>query len=168
MSKSLFKFKVTKTSNTFPGFKMLKHQVRMEVVAKNGMKKLDVGHILSDLMQKANEKEKVEFFDIHGKPFDINEFPEDQEFVERLGAETVETGKNSKVTLGFFMLSSATLQKIKKAIGFTWLTQQQIFIRNQRMPFTEGTDQSQTQPKLNVKYRINGTPTWTKWQPNMK
>ena len=59
MSKSSFKFKANKPTNTFQGFKMLKHQVRMEVVAKNGMKKLDVGHILNDLMQKANEKEKV-------------------------------------------------------------------------------------------------------------
>ena len=55
MSKSSFKFKVTKPTNTFPGFKMLKHQVRMEIVAKNRMKKLDVGHILSDMMQRANE-----------------------------------------------------------------------------------------------------------------
>ena len=60
--------------------------------------------------------------------------------MERLGAETVEGGRTQKVTLGFFMLSSATLQRIKRAIGYVWLTQQQIFIRNQRMPFTEGTD----------------------------
>ena len=119
---------------------MLKHQVRMEVVAKNGTKKLDVGHILSDLIQKANEKEKVEFYDIQGNPFDNNNFPEDQESIKRLGAETVETGRNPKVTLGFYMTSSATLQKIKRSIGFQWLTEQQIFIRNQRMPFTEGTD----------------------------
>ena len=119
MSKSSFKFKVTKPVNTFPSVKMLKHQVRMEVVAKNGMKKLDVGHILSDLMQKANEKEKVEFVGIQGKPFDNTNFPEDQEFIERLGAETVETGRTSKVTLGFFMLSSVTPQMIKKAIGYS-------------------------------------------------
>ena len=118
MSKSSFKFKLTKPTNTFQGFKMLKHQVRMEVVAKNGMKKLDVGHILSDLIQRANEKEKVEFFDIQGKPFDNDNFPEDKEFIERLGAETVETGRSPKVTLGFFMISTATLQRIKRSIGF--------------------------------------------------
>ena len=112
----------------------------MEIVAKNGMKKLDVGHILNDMMQRANDNEKVDFFDIHGKPFDTTNFPEDQEFIDRLGAETVDTGRNPNVTLGFYMLSSATLQRIKKAIGYTWLNQQQIFIRNQRMPFTEGTD----------------------------
>jgi hypothetical protein len=112
MSKSSLKFKVTKPTNTFPGFKMLKHQVRMEIVAKNGMKKLDVGHILSHLMQRKNEQVKVDFIDIQGKPFDNTNFPEDQEFVEQLGAETVETGRNPNVTfLGFFMVSSATLRQ---------------------------------------------------------
>lgn len=140
MSKSSFKFKANKPNNSFPGFKMLKHQVRMEIVAKNGMKKLDVGHILHDLMQRANNNDKVEFFDIHGNPFDTTNFPEDQEFIDRLGAETVETGKSTKVTMGFYMVSTSTLQRIKKAVGFSWLNQQQIFIRTQRMPFTEGTD----------------------------
>jgi len=140
MSKSSFKFKVTKTANSFQGFKMLKHQVRVEIVAKNGMKKLNVAHIINDLILKANEHEKVDFLDIKGQPFDNDNFPEDQEFVERLGAETVEMGKNAKVTLGFFMVSTANLQRIKKSIGFSWLHQQQIYIRNQRMPFSEGTD----------------------------
>ena len=92
------------------------------------------------MMQRANEQEKVDFFDIQGKPFDDTNFRGDQEFIERLGAETVETGHTSKVTLGFFMVSSATLQRIKRAIGYPWLTQQQIFLRTQRMPFTESTD----------------------------
>jgi hypothetical protein len=140
MSKSSFKFTPTKTNNTFPGFKMLKHQVRMEVVAKNGTKKVNVGVILSDLMKRANKQGKVDFFDIHGTPFDNDNFPEDQDFIERLASETVQNARNTKITMGFYMVSSSTLQRIKKSIGYGWLNQQQIYIRTQRMPFTEGTD----------------------------
>ena len=119
---------------------MLKHQVRMEVVAKNGTKKVNVGVILSDLMKRANEHDKVDFFDIHGTPFDNDNFPEDQDFIERLASETVQNARNTKITMGFYMVSSATLQRIKKSIGYGWLNQQQIYLRTQRMPFTEGTD----------------------------
>ena len=55
----------------------------MEVVAKNGTKKVNVGVILSDLMKRANEHDKVDFFDIHGTPFNNDNFPEDQDFIER-------------------------------------------------------------------------------------
>jgi len=140
MSKSSFKFTPTKVNNTFPGFKILKHQVRVEIVVKSGTKKVNVGVILSDLMKRANEHEKVDFFDIQGSPFDNHNFPEDQDFIERLASETVQNARNTKITMGFYMVSSATLQRIKKSIGYGWLNQQQIYIRTQRMPFTEGTD----------------------------
>jgi hypothetical protein len=36
--------------------------------------------------------------------------------------------------------SSANMQRIKLSIGFSWLVQQQIYLRIQRMPFKHGTD----------------------------
>jgi hypothetical protein len=38
------------------------------------------------------------------------------------------------------MISKATMQRIKLSIGFTRLTQQQIYLRIQQMPFKYGTD----------------------------
>jgi hypothetical protein len=57
-----------------------------------------------------------------------------------LSAETVDTGRSKKVTLGFFMVSTASLHRIKLSVGFGWLSQQRIYLRTQRMPFKYGTD----------------------------
>ena len=129
----------TKSPST-KGFRTMKHQVRMEVVAKTGKKSIDAGTILAELMVRSNEKESVEFFDIHGNPFDISHFPEPDEFKDRLAAETVVTGANTKVTMGFFMISAANMQRIKLSIGYSWLGQQNIYLRIQRMNFQHGTD----------------------------
>jgi hypothetical protein len=91
-------------------------------------------------MKRANEKESVDFVDIHGDPFDTIDFPEPDDFEERLAVETVETRGNTKITLGFYMVSTANMQRIKLSIGFNWLTQQQIYLCIQRMPFKYGTD----------------------------
>jgi hypothetical protein len=112
----------------------------MEIVAKNGVKNLDVGVILSELMVRANEKENADFIDVTGKPLDTIQFPEADEFTDRLGAETVKTSRNTKVTLGFYMISSANMQRIILSIGFPWLAQKQIYLRTQRMPFEHGTN----------------------------
>jgi hypothetical protein len=119
---------------------MMKHQVRMEIVAKNGVKNLDVGMILSELLIRANDKENVDFINVTGKPFDNIQFPEADGFAARLGAETVETNRSTKVTLGLYMIRSANMQRIKLSIGFSWLGQKQIYLRTQRMPFEHGTD----------------------------
>ena len=121
-------------------FRTLKHQVRMEIVAKTGKKSINVGTLLADLMIRANEKESVDFTDIHSNPFDISHFPDPNEFSERLAAETVTTGSNTKVTIGFFMISSANMQRIKLSIGYSWLGQKNIYLRIQRMDFKHGTD----------------------------
>ena len=121
-------------------YKMLKHQIRMEVVAKSGTKNLDVGNLLHELMIRSNEKETVEFQDVHGESFDTIHFPEANEFVTRLAVDKVETARSTKVTLGLYILSSAPMQHIKLSIGFSWLAQQQIYLRTQRMPFQHGTD----------------------------
>jgi hypothetical protein len=112
----------------------------MEVAVKTGMKTVVVGRILSELMKRANEKETVDFIDINGDPFDAIDFPEPDKFKERLGVEKVENRGNTKITLGFYMISTATMQRIKLSICFTWLTQQQIYLRIQQMPFKYGTD----------------------------
>ena len=91
-------------------------------------------------MTRANEKENVDFLDIHGVPFDISHFPEPHEFEGKLAAETVPTGSNTKVTIGFFMTSSANMQRIKTSIGYSWLGQNNIYLRIQRMDFKYGTD----------------------------
>ena len=121
-------------------FRTMRHQIRMEIVAKTGKKSLDVASILSEMMIRANEKETVDFLDANANPFDTTNFPEPDEFAARLATETVETRDNTKVTLGFFMISSANMQRIKLSIGFSWLAQQQIYLRTQRMPFKHGTD----------------------------
>ena len=118
----------------------MKHQVRMEIVAKTGKKSINAGSILADLMIRANEKENVEFLDIHSVPFDISHFPDPNEFEEKLAAETVTTGTNTKVTLGFFMISSANMQRIKSSIGYSWLGHKNIYLRIQQMDFKHGTD----------------------------
>ena len=112
----------------------------MEVAVKTGMKTIGVGRILSELMKRANEKENVDFLDVHGDPFDTVNFPEPDEFEDRLAVETVENRGNTKITIGFYMVSTANMQRIKLSIGFNWLTQQQIYLRIQRMPFKYGTD----------------------------
>ena len=119
---------------------MLKHQVRMEIVVKDGTRNLNVGRILREFMIRANEKEDVDFHDADGDPFDINQFPDEDVFAKKLRAETVDTGRSKKVTLGFFMVSSASLHRIKLSVGFGWLGQQRIYLRLQRMPFQYGTD----------------------------
>ena len=123
-----------------PRFRTMKHQVRMEIVAKTGKKSINAGSILADLMTRANEKENVEFLDINGVPFDLSHFPDPNEFSDKLAAETVTTGTNTKVTIGFFMLSSANMQRIKLSIGYSWLGQKNIYLRIQRMDFKHGTD----------------------------
>lgn len=133
-------FTVATKSSDSSRFRTMRHQVRMEIVAKSGKKSLDVASILSELMIRANEKETVDFIDANANPFDTSNFPEAEEFKDRLAAETVETRDSTKVTLGFFMISSANMQRIKLSIGFSWLTQQQIYLRIQRMPFKHGTD----------------------------
>ena len=112
----------------------------MEIVAKTGKKSINAGSILADLMIRANEKENVDFLDIHGVPFDISHFPEPNEFEEKLAADTVMTGTTTKVTIGFFMVSSANMQRIKLSIGYSWLGQKNIYLRIQRMDFHHGTD----------------------------
>jgi hypothetical protein len=118
----------------------MRHQVRMEIVAKTGMKSIDVGTILAELMVRANEKENVEFIDINGDPFDISHFLAPDEFEDRLAAETVASGANTKVTMGFFMISSANMQHIKLSIGYSWLGQKNIYQRIQRMSFQHSTN----------------------------
>jgi hypothetical protein len=140
MSRSSTKIVTTPTPSPTSQFRMMTHQVRMEIVAKNGVKSLDVGNILTELIVRANEKETVDFIDVTGKPFDNIQFPEADEFASRLGAETVQGARGTKVTLGFFMISSANMQRIKLSIGFPWLGQQQIYLRTQRMDFAHGTD----------------------------
>ena len=140
MSRSNQVFKVAHKAQEATSFRTMRHQVRMEVAVKTGKKTIGVGRILSDLMKRANEKETVDFIDINGNPFDTINFPDPDKFEERLAVETVETRGNTKITLGFFMISSATMQRIKLSIGFNWLTQQQIYLRIQRMPFQHGTD----------------------------
>ena len=129
----------TKPSDT-SRFRTMRHQIRMEIVAKTGKKSLDVASILSEMMIRANEKETVDFLDANANPFDTTNFPEPDEFAARLATETVETRGSTKVTMGFFMISSANMQRIKLSIGFSWLAQQQIYLRTQRMPFKHGTD----------------------------
>jgi hypothetical protein len=80
----------------------MKHQVRMEIVVKDGTRNLNVGRILRKFMICANEKEDVD-------PFDINQFPDKEVFAQKLSAETVDTRCNMKVTLGFFMVTSKAL-----------------------------------------------------------
>jgi len=140
MSRSNQVFTVANKASESPRFRMMKHQVRMEVAVKTGMKTIGVGRILSDLMKRANEKESVDFIDINGDPFDTLNFPEPDKFEERLAVETIDNRGNTKITLGFFMISTANMQRIKLSIGFNWLTQQQIYLRIQRMPFEHGTD----------------------------
>ena len=90
---------------------------------------------------RANEKETVDFLDSNANPFDTTNFPEPNEFAAtRLATKTVETSDSTKVTMGFFMISSANMQRIKLSIGFLWLAQQQIYLCTQRMPFKHGTD----------------------------
>jgi len=140
MSRSNQVFTLASKASESSRFRTMKHQVRMEVAVKTGMKTVSVGRILSELMKRANEKESVDFVDIHGDPFDTIDFPEPDDFEERLAVETVETRGNTKITLGFYMISTANMQRIKLSIGFNWLTQQQIYLRIQRMPFKYGTD----------------------------
>jgi hypothetical protein len=130
---------VTKGSNT-PRFCTMRHQVRMESVAKTGMKSIDAGTILTELMVRANKNENVEFIDINGDPFDISHFPAPDEFKDQLAAETVASGANTKVTMGFFMISSANMQRIKLSIGYSWLGQKNIYLCIQQMSFQHGTD----------------------------
>ena len=140
MTSSTQVFTVATKSFDAPRFRTMRHQIRMEIVAKTGKKSLDVASILSEMMIRANEKETVDFLDAKANPFDTTNFPEPEEFEERLATETVETRDSAKVTLGFFMISSANMQRIKLSIGFSWLAQQQIYLRTQRMPFKHGTD----------------------------
>jgi hypothetical protein len=56
MSSSCQVFTVANKSFDTPRFRTMRHQVRMEVVAKTGKKMLDVGMILSKLMIRANKK----------------------------------------------------------------------------------------------------------------
>ena len=112
----------------------------MEIVVKDGTRNLNVGRILREFMIRANEKEDVDFHDVNGDPFEINHFPDEEGFTQKLSAETVDTGRVKKVTLGFFMVSSASLHRIKLSVGFGWLGQQRIYLRIQRMPFKYGTD----------------------------
>ena len=134
MSRSNQVFTLASKASESPRFRTMKHQVRMEVAVKTGMKTIGVGRILSELMKRANEKETVDFMDINGDPFDTLNFPEPEKFEERLAVETVENRGNTKITLGFYMVSTATMQRIKLSVGFNWLTQQQIYLRIQECP----------------------------------
>jgi hypothetical protein len=140
MTSSTQVFTVANKSSNTTRFRTMRHQVRMEIVAKSGKKTLDVGFVLNELMQRANEKETVDFLDIKGNPFDTINFPEPAEFEDCLATKTVDTRNGTKVTLGFFMVSTANMQGIKLSIGFSWVVQQQIYLRIQRMPFKHGTD----------------------------
>ena len=134
MSRSNQVFTLASKASESPRFRTMKHQVRMEVEVKTGMETIGVGRILSELMKRANEKETVDFMDINGDPFDTLNFPEPEKFEERLAVETVENRGNTKITLGFYMVSTATMQRIKLSVGFNWLTQQQIYLRIQECP----------------------------------
>jgi hypothetical protein len=103
-------FTMARKAPDFPCFRTMPHQVCMEVAVKTGMKTVGVGRILSELMKRANEKENVDFIYIHRDPFDTIDFPEPDKFEERLAVETFENHGNTKITLGFFMISSANMQ----------------------------------------------------------
>jgi hypothetical protein len=94
----------------------MKHQVRMEIVAKTGKKTINVGMILTEVIHRANDRESVDFTDVDGNPFDTSHFPDPDEFEDRLAAETVITGTSTKVTMGFFMISSANASNYRSVI----------------------------------------------------
>jgi len=133
MSRSNQVFTLASKAPDTPRFCTMTHQVRMEVAVKTGMKTIGVGRILSELMKRANDKEAVDFIDINGDPFDTISFPDPDKCEDRLAVETVDNRGNTKITLGFYMISTATMQRIK-------MSQQQIYLRIQRMPFKHGTD----------------------------
>lgn len=135
MSSSKQVFTMSAKSGSPTRYRTMKHQVRVEIVAKTGKKTIDVGMILTEMIHRANDKENVDFIDIDGNPFDTSHFPDPDEFADRRAAETV-----TKVTMGFFMMSSANMQRIKLSIGYSWLREQNIYIRTQRMHFQHGTD----------------------------
>ena len=140
MSSSKQVFTMATMSGSSNRYRMMKHQVCMEIVAKTGKKTIDVGTILTEVMHRANDKESVDFINIDGNPFDTSHFPEPDEFEDRLTAETVITGTSTKVTMGFFIISAANMQQIKLLIGYSWLHDQNIYIHTQRMNFQHGTD----------------------------
>jgi hypothetical protein len=171
------------TMSSKPGssnrYRTMKHQVRVEIVAKTGKKTIDVGMILTEVIHRANDKESADFIDVDGNPFDTNNFPDPDEFKDCLAAETVISGTSTKVTMGLFMISSANMQRIKLSIGYSWLCEQNIYIRTQRMNFQHGTDLFLMGYKIMVhpmianlldvetRFVIRGTPTWTGWPQNM-
>lgn len=118
-----------------------KHQIRLEITLSAESGKINVAGIVSEVVKRANSGLiPVRFFDVHDVPFNGVTVPSGKDFVTRLAVDKVEKGKTRKVVLGFYMQSRLHMSDIKAAIGLTWLQNNRIFMRPQRMAFEHGTD----------------------------
>ena len=118
-----------------------KHQIRLEITLAAESGKINVAGIVSEVVKRANSGLiPVRFFDVNDVPFNGVTVPSGKEFVTRLAVDKVEKGKTRKVVLGFYMQSRLHMNDIKAAIGLTWLQNNRIFMRPQRMSFEHGTD----------------------------
>jgi hypothetical protein len=113
----------------------------MEILVQAEKKGINLCDLLSHLMTLAKFGGKVvEFTDADKLPISPTNMPSDGSFPARLRVTTIQTNKLKKVTLGFFMKSTAKFSEIKNSIGLGWLRRFHIFLRLQHLPFEYGTD----------------------------
>jgi len=119
------------------------HQVRMEIAVAAQTDRVNVAGILRELMQRATQGSKdMTFADVHEEVFSLEEFPNTTTFANRLGVSQVSHGATKKVVLGFFIHTPKPFMEIKINIGFNWLQNNKVFLRQQTLPFKHGTDLS--------------------------
>jgi hypothetical protein len=118
----------------------MNHRIRMEIMMEAGTPKVPVGQIVFDLFNRAQSNGEVTFIDTAGVTITKAEFPRGQTFIERFMVSQVPTGSRKKVLVGFSMTSKLGFAEIKRAIGYSWLHEQKVFLRVQNMPFEHGID----------------------------
>ena len=68
-------FPTTPSTLNSSSISMMKHQVRMEIVVKEGTRNLNVGRILREFMIRANEKEMLTFTTLKASHSRLISFP---------------------------------------------------------------------------------------------
>jgi hypothetical protein len=113
----------------------------MEIMLEAETVRINVGKIVFNLFNKVHAlAEKVVFSDTHDLEVTKAQFPQGQDFIERMMMTQVPSGRKRKFIVGFYLRTKLSLADIKRGIGYSWLHDQNIFLRAQSMPFDHGLD----------------------------
>jgi hypothetical protein len=116
------------------------HQIRMELMLEVDTLRINVGKITFGLFNRVQALGDIVFSDTHGKEITKDNFPQGQDFIERMMMTQVPSGRKKKIIVGFFISSKLSLADIKRGIGYNWLQDQHIYLRSQNMSFDHGVD----------------------------